>query len=102
VGAPPTVIGKGWLAVAVNPSGFPGGPAVGNASGAAGRELDALLGSASQVHGSWGSGRLVRTKILSILLTNDGRLLVGAVTPDVLYSAAAKTAHAGQTSQAGK
>ncbi|MGE5286922.1 MAG: LolA family protein [Micromonosporaceae bacterium] len=101
-GPRPTVIGKGWLAVAVNPSGLLGGPALGDPGGLAGRELNALLGSASQVSGTWGSGRLVRTKILSILLTSDGHMLAGAVTPDVLYSAAAKTSQSGQASRAGK
>jgi hypothetical protein len=68
---------------------------LGGAGDLAGREMNALLGSASRVHGTWGSGRLIRTKILSALITDDGRMFVGAVTPDVLYSAAAKV-HARQ------
>ena len=46
--------------------------------------------------GSWGSGRLLRTTLVSVLLTSDGRLLIGAVTPDVLYSAAAQDQPAGR------
>ena len=102
--ARPTVIGKGWLAVAVNPAGGlgMGGLAAGNAGDLAGRELNALLGSASRVHGTWGNGRLLRTKLLSALLTDDGRLLIGAVTPDVLYSAAAQAGHANASSKASR
>lgn len=80
------VIGQGWLAVAVLPAT---GTFSGN--GNAARQLNALLGASSQVQGSWGSGRLLRTKLVSALLTSDGRLLIGAVTPSVLYSAAAQT-----------
>ena len=46
--------------------------------------------SATSVHGAWGSGRLLHTSLLSILITNDGRVLVGAVTPSVLYADAAQ------------
>src|SRR6266567_5995711 len=49
-----------------------------------------LLKAAKPVHGSWGSGRLLRTRLISVLLTSKGRLLVGAVTPAVLYADAAK------------
>ena len=46
--------------------------------------------AARPVHGSWGSGRLLRTSLISVLLTSKGQLLVGAVTPAVLYADAAK------------
>jgi hypothetical protein len=52
--------------------------------------LPLLLRAAKPVHGSWGSGRLLRTSLLSVLITNHGRVLVGAVTPGVLYADAAK------------
>ncbi len=81
------VVGKGWLAVAVIPTS--GSAPQGN--GTTDRQVNALLGSASQVQGSWGSGRLLRTKLISALFTSDGRLLIGAVTPDVLYGAVAQT-----------
>ncbi len=42
------------------------------------------------VHGRWGSGQLLRTSLLSVLITSKGRLLAGAVTPAVLYADAAK------------
>jgi hypothetical protein len=48
-----------------------------------------LQKAATPVSGSWGSGRVLRTKLFSALLTDDGRVFVGAVTPDVLTQAAA-------------
>lgn len=47
--------------------------------------LRMLLTATTPVHGSWGSGRLLQTKLLSVLITSDGRILAGAVTPAVLY-----------------
>jgi hypothetical protein len=51
--------------------------------------LRVLLRAATPVHGTWGSGRLLRTSLFSVLLTSKGSLLVGAVTPSVLYGDAA-------------
>jgi hypothetical protein len=109
-----TVVGRGWLAVAVlagaSPEavlrGSPLGHRLGGGAhrtimaGVPGPAFGALLGSASPVHGSWGSGRLLRTKLVSVLLTSDGRMLIGAVTPGLLYSAAAQTR--GLVGQAGR
>ncbi|GAA3804244.1 sigma-E factor regulatory protein RseB domain-containing protein [Sphaerisporangium flaviroseum] len=50
--------------------------------------VNSLLKSAKQVSGPWGSGRVVQSKLVSALLTDDGRLLVGAVTPEALAEAA--------------
>jgi len=58
--------------------------------GAAPAVLRILLRAATPVHGSWGSGRLLRTSLLSILITSNGRIVIGAVVPSVLYAAAAK------------
>jgi hypothetical protein len=52
--------------------------------------LGALLKAAHPVHGTWGSGRLLRTSLVSVLITSNGHLLIGAVTPQVLYAAAAQ------------
>jgi len=49
-----------------------------------------MLGAAHPVHGAWGSGRLLRTSLVSMLITSNGHLLIGAVTPSVLYAAAAQ------------
>ncbi len=54
-----------------------------------------MLGSASPVHGAWGSGRLLRTSLVSVLMTDQGTTYAGAVEPSVLYAAAAQGASAG-------
>jgi hypothetical protein len=54
----------------------------------------AVLRATTRVEGSYGSGRLLRTPLLSVLLLDDGRALVGAVDPAVLEEAAASTARA--------
>jgi hypothetical protein len=96
------VIGTGWLSVVtarLDPSAMAGQQPVAVSVGSqpaavpAGPQsavLRALLRSATPVHGSWGSGRLLRTSLLSVLFTSDGRVLIGAVTPAVLYGDAAK------------
>jgi len=113
----PTVIGNGWLAVAVLPSSalsvVPGGSGSASSAGraassaaqaasgsspggggAVGGEdaaiFGALMQSAAHVHGAWGSGRLLRTSLLSVLITSVGHVLVGAVAPSVLYADAAQ------------
>jgi outer membrane lipoprotein-sorting protein len=106
------VIGKDWLSVAVLPaSALDALTHGGNAAGALGQAaqsaaagpgsgdgggvdtagiLAALLKSATPVHGAWGTGRLVRTSLVSMLITSNGHVLIGAVDPSVLYSAAAQ------------
>jgi len=57
------------------------------------KDLPAPASSAvqpSKVTGGWGKGRLVQLPLVSVLVTNDGRLYAGAVPPDVLYAAAKK------------
>jgi outer membrane lipoprotein-sorting protein len=94
-----STIGSGWLAVANLPSsalteatGAVGQrPSSGSGlSGDTGAVVNALVKSATPVSGSWGSGRLIKTSLISVLITDNGRVLVGAVTPQVLYSAAAQ------------
>jgi outer membrane lipoprotein-sorting protein len=46
--------------------------------------LRALLRASTPVSGSWGSGRLLRTALLTVLVTSKGQILAGAVTPSVL------------------
>jgi hypothetical protein len=52
-----------------------------------GSMFQAFLQSATPVSGPWGSGRLMQTSLISMLVTSNGRVLIGAVTPDVLYRA---------------
>ena len=94
-----SVVGQGWLAVADLPSSVLSGatavrsqPTGSGLSGDSDQVVSALIKSATPVSGSWGSGRLIKTSLISILITNNGRVLVGAVTPQVLYSAAAQAA----------
>ncbi|GAA3120613.1 sigma-E factor regulatory protein RseB domain-containing protein [Planomonospora alba] len=91
------VVGEGWTAVAVLPfsekdlRGLASqkGQGAGSAdAGAAEAAVESLLKSAERVDGAWGGGRIVRTKLVSALLTDDGRLLVGAVTPERLVEVA--------------
>jgi hypothetical protein len=94
------VVGKGWLAVADLPSSVLSSLTGGKAPSPSGTGLNgdtnsiisALLRSATPVSGSWGHGRLVRTSLLSMLMTSNGRVLIGAVTPQVLYQAAGQPA----------
>src|ERR1700742_4583220 len=94
-----SVIGKDWLAVADLPSSVLSGatsakhqPTGSGLSGDSDQVISALLKSATPVSGSWGSGRLIKTSLISVLMTSNGRVFVGAVTPQVLYSAAAQAA----------
>ncbi|MEU7695135.1 LolA family protein [Microbispora hainanensis] len=92
------VVGSGWDSVLVTslpetPAQKPDAPAQKqDEKGRGGLDvaalLDGLKGAATPVSGEWGSGRLLSTKVVSILITDDGRLLAGAVTPEALYRAA--------------
>jgi outer membrane lipoprotein-sorting protein len=100
--------GKSWLTVAALPEkdltqGFGTSsapstqqPDIASASnkgvGISSQELlNALLGSAKPVSGAWGSGTLVTTSLVSILMTG-GEVYIGAVAPSVLYAAVGHTA----------
>ena len=74
-------------------SGGPGGSGIAALGGDTGAIFGALLQSATRVSGTWGSGRLLRTSLVSVLITSNGRILIGAVTPNVLYQAATQTGH---------
>jgi outer membrane lipoprotein-sorting protein len=52
--------------------------------------LNTLTGSAKTVHGTWGTGSLVTTSLVSLLITG-GQVYVGAVQPSVLYAAVGHT-----------
>ena len=88
-----STIGSGWLTVLKLPSSAltPGKPAPGpstSSSADSAAVLSALLASATPVHGAWGTGRLLRTSLVSVLMTDQGSTFVGAVQPSVLYAAA--------------
>jgi hypothetical protein len=50
--------------------------------------LQALLRSATPVSGPYGSGRMLKTALVSVLMLDDGRIFVGAVTPTLLEQVA--------------
>ncbi len=78
------VVGSGWTSVLV--TRLPAG----SASGAGlPHQLAQVLTALPKVSGSWGSGRLLRGTLFSAVLTDDGRVAVGAVAPDTLYRALA-------------
>jgi outer membrane lipoprotein-sorting protein len=96
-----STIGSGWLTVLKMPSSMltPGAPAPGSPTGSSAGDsaavLNTLLASATPVHGAWGTGRLLRTSLVSVLITDQGSTFVGAVEPSVLYAAASAHQTAG-------
>jgi outer membrane lipoprotein-sorting protein len=101
----PTVVGTGWTTVVVadlptdvgpapaaegdqGDGTAPGGPRSGRPD--SGLDLQALVGSLPVVSGEWGSGHLLQSALFSVLVTDDGRVLAGAVAPELLYEAAAQ------------
>ncbi len=53
-------------------------------------QLTSMVAMLPKVNGPWGSGHLLAGTLFSVLLTDDGRVLAGAVTPQALFAAAAK------------
>jgi outer membrane lipoprotein-sorting protein len=91
-----TTTGSGWLTVLELPSSeltSGAGPGSGHSPGDDAAVLRTLLAAATPVHGAWGSGRLLRTSLVSVLITDQGHAFVGAVQPGVLYAAAAAQPH---------
>lgn len=77
----PKVVGAGWSSVVV--ATVPAGAM----SRIGGGQAQALLAAIPKVSGAWGSGRLVEGTLLSVVLTDDGRVAAGAVAPAQLYAA---------------
>jgi len=90
----PTVIGKGWGTVLVAKVPVPDASAAtsGGTSATTDKTIAQLMKFVTllpKVSGSWGSGHLMAGTVFSALLTDDGRIVVGAVTPEGLYAALA-------------
>ena len=84
-------VGSGAASSASPPASQPGIKASNQGISVSQQELlNALLGSAKPVSGSWGSGTLVTTSLVSMLMTG-GKVYLGAVTPSVLYAAVGHT-----------
>lgn len=79
----PAVLGSGWTSVLVLRT-------VELSAAGSGGTLRSLLNAATPVRGAFGNGRMLRTALITGLLTDDGRLYVGAVTPAALQAAAAQ------------
>ncbi|MFE7774356.1 outer membrane lipoprotein carrier protein LolA [Streptomyces sp. NPDC057445] len=84
------VIGKGWTSIAELAA--PGGEGLkapkageGDVPPEAGKFLDAL---GDQVKGDFGTGTVFKTRLVNALMTDDGKVYVGAVTKDALIKAA--------------
>ncbi len=73
------IVGSGWSTVAVRQ--------VGDVGGSGSEQLEGFLGQLPRVEGAWGSGRLLAGTAFSAVITDDGRLAVGAVRPEKLYEA---------------
>lgn len=79
-----TMVGTGWTRVVVVPmrSADPDQAEEG--------ALSTFLEQLPTVRGSWGSGKLLQSSLVSALLTDDGRLIAGMVPPELLYDAAGR------------
>jgi outer membrane lipoprotein-sorting protein len=101
--------GSGWLTVAEVPesmlsltrttpsssSASSSGEAPGTAfAGDSQLAINAFLGAGTTVSGSWGTGRLIHTSLVNILIVGN-EMYVGAVDPSVLYAAVGHATPAG-------
>jgi outer membrane lipoprotein-sorting protein len=89
--------GSGWLTVAEVPQAFlseaagnSSAPAAPSGSGTFGADsqaaINAFLGAGKRVSGSWGSGQLIHTSLINVLIVGN-ELYIGAVEPSVLQAA---------------
>ncbi|MGK5643062.1 LolA family protein [Streptomyces sp. URMC 126] len=90
----PKVTGTGWATIArldtgKGTGGMGAGKGLGPKGGAHAKDAEKLLDSlGGKVTGSFGSGRLVSTRLVNVLLTDDGKVYAGAVTKEALLKAA--------------
>jgi outer membrane lipoprotein-sorting protein len=77
-------IGEGWSSIATFDTGGEGVPS-GQAGGEFGGFIDSL---GDKVTGKFGSGTVFSTRLINALVTDDGKVYVGAVTKDALVKAA--------------
>ncbi|MEU3352721.1 DUF2092 domain-containing protein [Streptomyces sp. NPDC037389] len=90
------VIGKGWSSIAEFDAGKDAGATLNGkdagkkkTGGKGGADAQTLLdGFGTKVSGDFGSGRVYSTRIVNALMTDDGKVYVGAVTKDALVKAA--------------
>lgn len=78
----PKVVGEGWASIVT--AKLP------KAEGEEGKQVSGVLEMLPEASGAWGKGRIFSGALFSVLVTDDGRVFAGAVSPDTLYQAAAK------------
>ncbi|MCW2818452.1 MAG: Outer rane lipoproteinsorting protein [Marmoricola sp.] len=103
----PVVSGTGWATVVVAkvPAQAVAGMLSGASRGATGDSgtsgqadeksgsaggLAGVLSALPRASGDWGSGRVLQGTLFSAVLSDDGRVAVGAVSPETLYAALAR------------
>ena len=87
--AKPTVVGDGWTSVVVAtlPSDQQSGDGLARLSNALGSFDERGQAACPRSPGAWGSGHVLRGKLFSVLVTDDGRVVAGSVAPEALYAA---------------
>jgi outer membrane lipoprotein-sorting protein len=85
------VVGSGWTSVFVLRVPTAVGAEDGENPGAKDR-FQAMIKALPRVSGSWGGGHVLSSRLFSVLITDDGRMLIGAVQPQRLVEAAADPA----------
>ncbi|WP_323096325.1 LolA family protein [Intrasporangium sp. YIM S08009] len=86
------VVGSGWstVVVATMPTGSGSGTSSGpGAASSTAKQLETVLKALPAVSGTWGSGHVLEGTLFSAVVTDDGRVAVGAVGPDALFAALA-------------
>jgi outer membrane lipoprotein-sorting protein len=78
------VVGKGWTTVVIKKADTTSGKAE------QGKVPAQTLNALPRVSGAWGSGRLLSGALFSAVITDDGRVAVGAVRPQLIYDALQK------------
>ncbi|SDL20940.1 LolA family protein [Streptomyces indicus] len=82
------VIGEGWSAIATFDTGTKGLPDTSETKDMP-AEVSGLLDSfGDKVSGTFGEGTVFKTRLINVLMTDDGKVYAGAVTKDALVKAA--------------
>ena len=90
-GSKPTVIGSGWTTVVEIPDATTLLSGSTSSKGGGSAAASTLMQAMSPVSGTFGTGQLLQTALVSVLILSDGRAFVGAVTPEHLEQVAAST-----------
>jgi outer membrane lipoprotein-sorting protein len=89
--AAPQAIGHGWTSVLVADLGSKALSGLEQNAGPASGQLARVLGALPTVSGPWGTGHVFQGTIFSAVLTNDGRVAVGAVPVGRVEAALSRT-----------